>query len=513
MTPRIYSAAIVGLDCVPVLVEVDLSVGLHTFSIVGLPDKAVEESRERINAAIKNSGFSPPHLTNRRVIVNLAPADLKKQGPAYDLPIALAFLAASGQLTAADFNFSQSLFVGELSLQGELRQINGVLPITLAARHQGFKNIFVPAINQREAALVKGIKIFGVKTLTDLVNHLEQLALIKNTPVTDVRSLYQESLYPFDFCYIKGQEHAKRALEIAAAGGHNVLLSGPPGSGKTLLARALPSILPDLALDEALEVTKIFSVAGLLPQDQALITQRPFRSPHHSASAAALVGGGTYPRPGEITLSHRGVLFLDEFPEFGRHVLESLRQPLEDGLVTVSRAASSLTFPAQFILVAAMNPCPCGHLTNPFRQCICTLRQVANYKHKISGPLLDRIDLCVEVPYVKYEKLASEKVAEESALIRQRVSKARQIQQARFSANKKVRTNAEMGLLELKNYCRLDMAGSSLLRQAANQLHLSARGYHRVLKISRTIADLSGSQNILAQHLAEALQYRPKLED
>ncbi|PIU74927.1 MAG: magnesium chelatase [Candidatus Portnoybacteria bacterium CG06_land_8_20_14_3_00_39_12] len=513
MTSKIYSSAVIGLDCQTVLAEVDLSVGLHTFAIVGLPDKAVEESKERINAAIKNSGFSPPYLTNRRVIVNLAPADLKKQGPAYDLPIALSFLLASDQLLPADFNFNKSLFVGELSLEGELRHINGILPIALSAKAHGFENLFVPKVNGKEAALVVGLNVYGVNTLNELSGHLQGLGQISKTPTVDVSSFYQQGLYACDFAYVKGQEHAKRALEIAASGAHNVLLSGPPGSGKTLLARSLPSILPPLSLDDALEVTKIFSVAGLLRQDEVLITQRPFRSPHHSASSAALVGGGTYPRPGEITLAHRGVLFLDEFPEFSRHVLESLRQPLEDGVVTVSRAATSLTFPARFVLVAAMNPCPCGQLTNPWQQCICTPRQVANYKHKISGPLLDRIDLCVEVPHVKYDKLTSEQVAESSATVRTRVLAARQTQERRFQNNKKIRTNAEMGLQELKQFCRLDVPSANLLRQAVNQMHLSARGYHRVLKISRTIADLAGLLNIQSSHIAEALQYRPKLED
>ena len=403
---KVFSAATLGLDCLPIEVEVDMSPGLYNFQIVGLPDAAVNESKERVSSAIKNSGASPPHHTNRRVIVNLAPADIKKEGPAYDLPVAVAFLLASDQLLATEI--ASKIFVGELSLEGKLRPISGVLSIALMARERGFKEIFVPKANAAEAAMVKEIKVFGLDSLEQLFLHLEQKELLEPQPATELNFVFDAADSGTDMAYIRGQEHAKRALEIAAAGHHNILMAGPPGTGKTLLARTLPTILPPLSFEEALEVTKIFSIAGRLNQEKPVLTARPFRSPHHTASAVALVGGGNHPKPGEITLAHRGVLFLDELPEFHRDVLEALRQPLEDGVITVSRASGAIEFPAQFMLVAAMNPCPCGHATNPEKHCICSPALVSRYKRRISGPLLDRIDLHIDVPAIKYDKLASE---------------------------------------------------------------------------------------------------------
>lgn len=495
---HITTAATIGVHATPITVEADVSFGMNSFSLVGLPDASVKEARDRIRAAIKNSGFTFPR---GRVIVNLAPADVRKQGPLYDLPIALSILLATGDISRS--SIEASLFLGELGLDGNVRPIQGVLTASIMAKTQCIKQIFVPIKNIQEACAITSVNVYGVQNLRQLVEHLTDVSKIEQSQKTQKFSASQTT----DFLSIKGQEGAKRALEIAAAGGHNILLKGPPGSGKTLLARSLPSILPPLTQDESIEVTSIASVAGILPPESGLIQSRPFRSPHHSSSAAALVGGGTWPKPGEISLAHRGVLFLDELPEFSRYVLEHLRQPIEDGEIHISRATGSITFPAKFLLVAAMNPCPCGHASTPHKTCTCTLHQINRYQKKISGPLLDRFDLIIEVPAVEHEKLLSQESCEPSDTIRARVEEARSRQKNLFK-HLNILTSSELTNVQLERLFPLLPESESLLKQALRSNKLSARGFMRVRKVAYTISQLAHSDAITPGHIAEALQYR-----
>jgi magnesium chelatase family protein len=504
MLAKVTSCAVVGLEAAPIEVEVDTGRGLPSITIVGLPDAAVQESRERVRAAIRNTGLSFPQS---RLTINLAPADVRKEGPAYDLPIALGILLASEQIFGDP---DGAVIMGELSLDGSVRHVSGVLPMAVMARDQGYRALFVPAEDAAEAGLIDGLDVYPISNLLGLVDHVTGHARL--SPYQRDFSLDdEEDLPPYaaDLAEIKGQEHVKRAVEVAAAGSHNLMMVGPPGAGKTLIARSLPSILPRLNLEEALDITRIYSVADALPPDKPLIYHRPFRAPHHTISYAGLIGGGRWPKPGEISLAHRGVLFLDELPEFGTRMLEMLRQPLEDRVVSISRSAGSLTYPANFTLIAAMNPCPCGHYGDPEKECTCSMTMVSRYQKRISGPLLDRIDIHVEVPRVDYEKLSSDRLGEPSAAVRVRVEAARKRQRVRFEGTS-LATNADMGPAEIRRFCQVDDAGKALLKAAMQQMHLSARAYHRILKLSRTIADLAGSETIQTAHIAEAIQYRPR---
>lgn len=502
MLARVLSSAVFGIDAYVVEVEVDIAGGLPAFATVGLPEGAVKESKDRVKAAIKNSGYDFP---SRRITVNLAPADMKKEGAAFDLPMAVGILAATDVVSKS--RLDQYFILGELSLDGRVKPIKGTLPISVTARDVSVKGLLLPKENSREAAVVKGVEVLPIDTLSDCVEFLNGSLHIDPVEV-DLEEVFRTEVnYPVDFSDVKGQEHVKRCLEVAAAGGHNVIMIGPPGSGKTMLAQRIPTILPDMNFEESLETTKIHSVMGLIPANTSLVVIRPFRNPHHTISDAGLIGGGQIPKPGEVSLSHNGVLFLDELPEFRKNVLEVMRQPLEEEKVTISRAATSLTYPARFMLVTAMNPCPCGYYSDLTHECTCTLPQIHRYRSKISGPLMDRIDIHIEVPAVKYRDLASRDPGEPSREIKKRVDQARRIQLNRFKGMK-IYCNAQMTNRHIKKFCPIDDGSQRLLETAIDKFGLSARAYTRILKVARTIADLEGAENIQATHLSEAIQYR-----